>query len=95
MYSLTIQLKQQLVAIHSPATAKNLRKTRKLRKKLLHIASPKKSSPSKSTTAKYVFLSDPTKKIMLQLNQNHLPPLINNEYLCTQTIDYLIQRAIN
>jgi hypothetical protein len=31
----------QLVAVHSPATAKNLRKMRKPRKKVLHIASPK------------------------------------------------------
>jgi hypothetical protein len=67
----------QLVAVHSPDTAKNLRKTRIPRKKALRIASPKKNSPSKLTTAKYVFLNDPTKAVMLQLNQNHISPLIN------------------
>jgi hypothetical protein len=61
----------------------------------MRIASPTKSSPSRSSVAKYVLLDDPMKTIMLQLNQNHLPPLINNEFLCTQTIDYLIQWSIH
>jgi hypothetical protein len=33
--------------------------------------------------------------MILQLNHNHLPPLINNDFLCTGTIDYLIQRSIH
>jgi hypothetical protein len=37
----------QFVAVHSPATEKNLRKTRKPRKKAIRIASPMKSSPSR------------------------------------------------
>jgi hypothetical protein len=70
----------QFVAVHSPATAKSSRKTRKPRRKAIQIASPTKSSPSKYSAAKYVFLDDPMKTIMLQLNQNHLAPLANNEF---------------
>jgi hypothetical protein len=51
----------QFVAVHSPATVKNLRKTKKPQKKAIRIASPMKSSPSRSSVAKYVIASAKSK----------------------------------
>jgi hypothetical protein len=66
----------EFTAVHSPLT-------RKPHKKALVAVSPKITSTLKSSSSKYVFLDDPTKTMMFQLNHNDLPPVINNNFLCT------------
>ena len=59
------------------------------------VTSPEPSPVLTLTTKNKIFLDDPTQTKPITIDQTHLPPLKNNDYLGTRLINYLVQRSVH